>query len=674
MSKQPASGYGFWAALLLASLGASASAQPAPAEATDSAPPRSAVATPKEAPPQLGEQLRALSQARLLSLESASADQLRALVAAAEQHVLDGRSDEAAVLLLEALESPRFADFHDFPEYAAAEHMAGQALYKVGALASARRYLERAVARGPENPYYGPALRRLVDVALALLDLQAAVDWLARHEAGMTEDARSELAYLRARIDYDRGEYARAAQALARIGKRSRFHGNAQYLLGAIAARAKRWKSAEQRFCAVAGTGVDDRYSFYVDERFFEVQDLARLALGRTAHEQKRGDDAFYYYFQVPRDSQRLPEALFEAAYASYESDDHDTAVDLLEQLEAHYPRSAFTDEARILRGYVSLARCDFSYADREFTRFIDRFSPLVAHIDRLLENRARRDVLYETLLSRERGARDPLVDLLQLDPEFYRLHEQVRALDAEAARAGGAADALDALRARFEGGDRPRAVDSEDAAQGAFEALQRDLGLAGQVLRSLGDQLDALRAARTPGKQLAAHERELGKIAERLHELERRALTVRARAASPGGGAARSGKAVAVLLAADVDSTRELPARVAAVREKLVAAASARAEKALRGLRARLNGLVRRARIGRIDAVMGSKRRIELQIESLAAGRFPAELRDPLRVQGLLADDEEYWPFEGEDWPDEYEERYGPGQDAGGRAGGAPR
>ena len=32
----------------------------------------------------------------------------------------------------------------------------------------------------------------------------------------------------------------------------------------------------------------------------------------------------------------------------------------------------------------------------------------------------------------------------------------------------------------------------------------------------------------------------------------------------------------------------------------------------------------------------------------------------DPLLVQGFLRDDEEYWPFEGEDWPDEYIERYG--------------
>ena len=58
---------------------------------------------------------------------------------------------------------------------------------------------------------------------------------------------------------------------------------------------------------AKAGTG--SRYSFFVDGRFFEVQDLARLGLGRVAHERLRRDDAFYYYFQVPQDSPRLSEA-----------------------------------------------------------------------------------------------------------------------------------------------------------------------------------------------------------------------------------------------------------------------------------------------------------------------------------------------------------------------------
>ena len=135
----------------------------------------------------------------------------------------------------------------------------------------------------------------------------------------MDQDAKNELRYLRGRARYDASDRNGAAAAFAQVDKHSRFYANAQYLLGAIAARDKRYKYAEQRFCTIADQGVDDRYSFYVDDRFFEVQDLARLALGRTAHEQRRSDDAFYYYFQVPQDSPRVQAALFESAFASYE-------------------------------------------------------------------------------------------------------------------------------------------------------------------------------------------------------------------------------------------------------------------------------------------------------------------------------------------------------------------
>jgi hypothetical protein len=112
--------------------------------------------------------------------------------------------------------------------------------------------------------------------------------------------------------------------------------------------------------------------------------------------------------------------------------------------------------------------------------------------------------------------------------------------------------------------------------------------------------------------------------------------------------------------IAADLQRSGRLLEQAGALRQRLLRAADHHAEAALHALHDRLARWVGRARIGRIDAVMGSKRRIERQIESLAAGRFPPELRDPLRVQGLLADDEEYWPYEGEDWPDEYEERGG--------------
>jgi hypothetical protein len=203
--------------------------------------------------------------------------------------------------------------------------------------------------------------------------------------------------------------------------------------------------------------------------------------------------------------------------------------------------------------------------------------------------------------------------------------------------------------------------VASEESADAELSAVERDLELGQATVRGLSEDLDALRSTRAPAQTLRARERELAQLADRLHELRERTRALRARFAMQAGPRASSGKTLDALIERDIEGARALPLRVAEVRAKLTRAASVRAEVALRELAARLRGLLRRARIGRIDAVMGSKRRVELQIESLAAGRFPAELRDPLRVQGLLNDDEEYWPFEGEDWPDEYEERYGP-------------
>ena len=76
----------------------------------------------------------------------------------------------------------------------------------------------------------------------------------------------------------------------------------------------------------------------------------------------------------------------------------------------------------------------------------------------------------------------------------------------------------------------------------------------------------------------------------------------------------------------------------------------------ALVDLDKRLRELLRRARLTHIDAVIGKKKKLEIEIANLRQGRFPAELFATLQLEGLMGDDEEYWPFEGEYWSDEYE------------------
>ena len=68
-----------------------------------------------------------------------------------------------------------------------------------------------------------------------------------------------------------------------------------------------------------------------------------------------------------------------------------------------------------------------------------------------------------------------------------------------------------------------------------------------------------------------------------------------------------------------------------------------------------RLSRLLRRARLGRIESVLGRKRALEVEIEAINSGILPQDAVDSLDAARFLSDKEEYWPFEGDDWPDEF-------------------
>ncbi|UJR78372.1 tetratricopeptide repeat protein [Sandaracinus amylolyticus] len=623
----------------------------------------------------LADYYRSLADRRLLAAETGSIEALRELVQQGEALVVQERWDEAALVLWEATESPRFADFAETEEMRQAEFMLAGALQEMGALRTAYRVLERILARGPSDPYFGPAYRRAVDVALAGADLAGIVASLEGVGADpLPPDAANELRYLRGRERYDADDLAAADAQLAEVTRRSRFYANAQYLRGVIAARRGALDEAEARFCSIATTPDTDRFTFYVDRRYFEIRDLTWLALGRVAHEGRRAEDAFYYYFQVPNDSERVSEALFEAAWSMYEGGDAETAVDLLDQLGARFPSSPFVDEAALLRGYVHLARCEFEEADRLFVAFAARFEPIRDELDRILASPSRRARIFEELLeiesrpptppvpegqvAPEPEARELLLGLLRVDPTFFRLYAEIRTLDAEAARSASVADQIAAIEVRLSGSEAPEAAASQaDAPEDEAAALARDLAGARAALRAMTDQLDTMRRAGAARDRLEPLEQELRGLGDRVEQIER---SMRQSIAA-SGGAQTSADAAATdlegMLRRDRRAAYHLPARAAALRARMIDAANDVAVRSITELRDRLAQSLRRARIGRIDAVMGSKRRIEIQIESLAAGRFPAELQDPLRIQGLLRDDEEYWPFEGEYWEDEYEE-----------------
>jgi hypothetical protein len=122
------------------------------------------------------------------------------------------------------------------------------------------------------------------------------------------------------------------------------------------------------------------------------------------------------------------------------------------------------------------------------------------------------------------------------------------------------------------------------------------------------------------------------------------------------GASSPREAGNLSAMVATDRERAGGLRVQVAQLAGRLDAASGELVRAALVDLRGRVEEMLRRARLGKIDAVVGEKRKLERQIEDLAAGRFPPELFGRLHIEGLIGDDEEYWPPEVERWADEYE------------------
>src|SRR6185369_11993761 len=200
-------------------------------------------------------------------------------------------------------------------------------------------------------------------------------------------------------------------------------------------------RGAEDAFCAIADVKAGDHIRFYIDGRYYALRDLARLALGRIAHEQGRDDDAFYHYFLVPSDSKKLGDALFEAGWASLAHKDYDLGARLVEEFLKLYGNTPRAAEARLLMATLQVKTCRFADAEKGFDRALAEYEPLTRSVDRALADPATRRALAEKILAADEehpidthDTDGVIASMLDLDSRFYRLHAIARGLAREAA------------------------------------------------------------------------------------------------------------------------------------------------------------------------------------------------------------------------------------------------
>ncbi|MES1205687.1 MAG: hypothetical protein ABUS79_07085 [Pseudomonadota bacterium] len=578
------------------------------------------VNVPTAAPP-AGKNLGDLERAGVVRAEPATLESLRASLITAQQDLVTGNVQTATTRLYALVESNTFAKFRNDPEFQSAELSLGRALVKGGAYGSAERYLTRVLQRGSKQPFYAAAYRAMVDIALETRE-EAAM--LARLDAatatgGLPRDSANERAYLAGKVMYAAGQFPDAARQLSEIDRQSRFFAPALYFRGLVNARSRRFASARRNLCEVVEQADKDRFTFFVDGRYWAVKDLAFLALGRIAHEQGRFDDAYYFYFRVPEDSERLPDALFEAAWSMFQKGEYEASHAFIEQFDRSFPGSPLGPDVLLLNAMIDLKSCRFDRVRSTLDRLVATYAPIENEVARLIAEPDRRRSLYRRLLGRQQlgRTRDPIVELLKLDGRFFRYLDYLAALDREAGLVPQEIAVWDELTAARAGnkGDAARGAQATEAAQLVTDA--QTLAIESRGEPDLHDEaMDLLGAARRAARPVSLE----GPFADEAERLQALAQETRA------------------------------------LRARLVDATSAIAEAALIDLDRRLKALLRQARLTHIDAVIGKKKRLEIEIANLAEGRYPTEMLGRLETEGLIGDDEEYWPYEGEYWADEYE------------------
>lgn len=635
-----------------------------PATAPGAEAPAEAAETPAEttAPTTRAEALRAYQKAlekrKLSATAPLSRQRLRDELAAIETKLADGRRDEAIGDLTYIVEQPRFEPFAGSEEGRALVFMLGDALGRAGAYEPARAYLGRLLGGDPKDTSYRRAARTLVELGLESGQPEPFLADVAKVPSSAPEELRGDIAYLRGRAAEKKGDKAGALAAYATVPPASRYWAQATYLSGLIEVDRGQLKKAEGLFCKVADPKLTPKKApLFGGSDFFRVRDLARLGLGRVAHENYRFDDARYYYYLVPRDSEHLPEALYEAATTRYEAKDYDGARELMNELSSRDTNHPYEDEAFILDAYIDLATCRFARADTKLQKFLGRYDPVRDAARRIAKDDTAVKRLVETVregsdpaaagLGVDSGVARTLGALLRLNTGYGTASRRLAQLDIQLSGLRGAMGDLDEAQ-------RKLATPKEVRPQASGPLGDSIPDKSDRIEAQLAEVQRLMREAERSGK---AGKAQLEELRKQLDALELRARAARA-AVSPAAISALKATTDADLVGViqkDRERTTALYEQASKLRVKVEAQQIALAKDSLVRLDRRLSRLLRRARLGRIETVLGKKRALEIESEALSQGLLPQTIIDSLKAERWLSDDEEYWPYDGEDWADEY-------------------
>lgn len=294
---------------------------------------------------------------------------------------------EAATICLDVIE--RYPNSRAYDD---AIVLLGESLYKSRDLNSARRYFQQAVQKNTGSRKEQSALQRLVEIALRTGDYENVETYLDRLEKISPENLEPSVPYVRGKYLYFRDKPDEALAIFNTIPATNPYYLQTRYFMATVYVKKGDLAAGASGFDAVLR--VQPR-----SDADKEIQDLARMAIGRVHYERGQFDKAKDAYAQVPRQSKHFADAMYEATWNSIKAKDFVAAYRALDLMLLQNQDSPQGPELRLLKGNLHLRLTNFYLASETFSGTRDEFEPIYRQL-LVNQQKAQADARYfETLI-----------------------------------------------------------------------------------------------------------------------------------------------------------------------------------------------------------------------------------------------------------------------------------
>jgi TolA-binding protein len=315
---------------------------------------------------------------------------------AADRRVIDAELlftlknyEEAATILLDVIEK-----YPNSRAYDDAVVLLADSLWHSRDLNSARRYFELAIKKNTGSRREQKALQRLIELSLRTGDYTNVNEYLDRLSRIPAASLEPSVPYVRGKYHYFRDKADDAFAIFAGIGPSNPYHLQARYFMATIQVKKGDVANALTSFDAVLR--LQPR-----NDADKEIQDLARLALGRLHYERGQLDKAKAAYTSVPRQSKYFSDSMYELAWTSIKAKDYKGAYRSLDLLLLQNPDSPQAPELRLLMGNLNLRLSNFVLASESFGQARTDFEPLHRQLNETLQKSANDPKYFENLLGK---------------------------------------------------------------------------------------------------------------------------------------------------------------------------------------------------------------------------------------------------------------------------------